>query len=325
MSFSSDVKNEIITNAGAESSCCARAEAAAMLMFGTTLRLSREGLALRLTNENPAVARRAFKLLKQVAGVRCEVSAIKRFRLDQKTLYALDMDASASTQLLKTLKLNREDSVLPSENLPEPLLARNCCKRSFLRGAFLATGTVTDPEKSYQLEITTSNEQTALELSELMKQLSLKAKTSLRKETFVIYLKESESVIDFLSMVGANTAVFRIENTRIMKNIHNNVNRAMNCEDANLNKTISAAAAQTRDIELIISAGQFPKLSRALRETAELRLEYSEASLEQLGEMHQPPQSKSCINHRLAKLRAMAAEIRKEIVDDQEGNDAEKA
>ncbi|MBQ2817613.1 MAG: DNA-binding protein WhiA [Clostridia bacterium] len=314
MSFSSDVKTELISNSD-NNACCNLAELSGMLALGGSLYLTRGGLGLRFASDNPAAARYAFSLVKLLTGEKCSVGAKKRSNMNQNTQYVLDVsDSEAAGIILESCGLitHTKDGREFLSGVPKELTENECCKRAYIRGAFLAGGTATEPTKAYSIELICANEPYAQSLCDFLKVYGLNAKTVQRKSVYVVYLKESESVIDFLSLAGASASVFKIENTRIMKDIRNNVNRAMNCETANFEKTSIAAQNQIDDINLIIDSGKFPTLNKGLRETAELRLEYPEATLQDLGDLHVPAQSKSCVNHRLSKLRKLAAELRGE-------------
>jgi DNA-binding protein WhiA len=312
MSFSSDLKNEMIINSQQEEDCCSPAELSAMLAFGGSIYLRREGVGLRFLSESARVTRRAFTLVKEVSGVSGEISAAKRSKLNKGNLYMLEIsDSAAAEELLeKTMIAGRERDF--TRRVPQEILTSDCCKRAYLRGAFLAAGTASDPRKGYHLEVTCQDESYAKSFCEFLRGFTLNAKVSPRRDGYVVYIKDSEGIVDFMSLAGASSLVFAMENTRIMKEMRNNINRAMNCDIANESKTLMAAKAQAEDIQYLIDKDIFRTLSRQLRETAEIRLENPDVSLQDLGEMHSPPRSKSCINHRLGKLRSIARQHRQE-------------
>jgi DNA-binding protein WhiA len=179
-----------------------------------------------------------------------------------------------------------------------------------LRGAFLAAGSVTDPEKAYHLEIAVLSPSFAEKLQELMSFFSLDAKIVVRKKYQVVYLKEGSQIVDFLNVVEAHVALMEFENIRIVKEVRNTVNRQVNCETANIGKTVAAAAKQLEDIRYIEKNMGLRKLAVGLREIAELRLEYPDSSLQELGQMLDPPIGKSGVNHRLRKLGNIADDLR---------------
>ncbi len=313
MSFSSETKQEII-GAASDAACCQLAELSAMLAVSGAVYLRRGGLGLRLGNENAAVARRAFALVKAQSGVTAAVSVRKRARLNKTNVYYLEVPQPEAVKalLVKTGLIEPGEGLAFSRQLPQAIIAKDCCRRAYLRGAFLSGGTLSDPDKAYHLEIDLSDGDYAQQFCAFLKKFGLNAKIALRKENFVVYLKESESVIDFLSLAGASSGVFKLENTRILKSIRNSVNRGVNCESGNAERVSQAAVSQMRDIEYLLENDAFRTLNASLRETAELRLENPEANLTELGQLHHPPQSKSCINHRMAKLRTIANELREQ-------------
>ena len=183
-------------------------------------------------------------------------------------------------------------------------------KKAYIRGAFIGGGSVTNPEKTYHLEFVTHSEEYAIDLSKLINLFGLNSKVIQRKNSFIIYIKEGEQIVDILNIVGAHTSLLELENIRIMKEMRNNVNRLVNCETANLSKTVNAAVRQVESIKLIQNSIGLQRLPKNLQEVAELRLSYPDESLKELGEMLDPPVGKSGINHRLRKIEKIAEEIR---------------
>ena len=190
------------------------------------------------------------------------------------------------------------------------LVKKECCRRSYLRGVFLGAGSLSDPMNSYHLEIVANSEEYAESLVKLIETFGLHPKISSRKNVLLVYLKESEQIADFLNIIGAHQALLELENIRIQKEMRNQVNRLVNCESANMNKTIDAAYKQRMNIELIQKYHGFEKLNEGLRAVAEARLEYPEVSLKELGTLMDPPIGKSGINHRMRKLEELADELR---------------
>ena len=186
-------------------------------------------------------------------------------------------------------------------------------KRAYIRGAFLGGGSVTNPEKNYHLEFVTHSEEYAQDLCELINSCGLNSKVIQRKNSFIVYIKEGEQIVDILNIMGAHSCLLELENIRIMKEMRNNVNRLVNCETANLSKTVNAAVRQVESIKFIQSKIGLKRLPQNLREIAELRLEYPDESLKELGEMLDPPVGKSGVNHRLRKIEKIAEELRSEI------------
>ena len=190
------------------------------------------------------------------------------------------------------------------------LTQQSCCKRAFIRGAFLASGSISDPEKGYHFEIVTQDERKATHLQEIICRFQIDAKIVLRKKSYVVYVKEGAQIVDMLAIMEANVALMNLENIRILKEMRNSVNRKVNCETANINKTVNAAVKQIEDIRLIEQKKGFHNLNEGLAEIAELRLQYPEATLKELGMMLNPQVGKSGVNHRLRKLSEIADELR---------------
>ena len=184
-----------------------------------------------------------------------------------------------------------------------------CCRKAFLRGAFLASGSVSDPARAYHLEIVARDETLAALIERMLREFDLGAHTVARKDSCVVYLKDSENIVDLLNMMGATRALLEMENVRVEKSVRNNFNRAINCETANLDKTMSAAARQFEAIQYIEKQGKFKTLSLELRQVAEARLDNPQATLQQIADML-PEVSKSGVNHRLRKLVQIANDLR---------------
>lgn len=189
-------------------------------------------------------------------------------------------------------------------------IERTCCKRAFLRGAFLCVGSISDPEKSNHLEFVCNDEESAELLKGYMAEFDVTAKTVRRKKYFVVYLKDGEEIVNLLNVMGAHVSLMEFENQRILKEISNSVNRRVNCETANIAKTVTASAKQVEDIILIRDTGGFQKLPQNLREMAQVRIDYPDASLKELGSYLDPPVGKSGVNHRLRRLSEIAEKLR---------------
>lgn len=206
--------------------------------------------------------------------------------------------------LLKKTDNVRKDVVYLSD------IERLCCKRAFLRGAFLCVGSVSDPEKSNHLEFVCTSEEMSELLKAYMSEFEIIAKTVMRKKYFVVYIKDGEEIVDLLNVMGAHVSLMEFENQRILKEISNSVNRRVNCETANIVKTVNAATKQVEDIILIRDTCGLGGLPKNLREMAQVRIDYPEASLKELGSYLDPPVGKSGVNHRLRRLSEMAEKLR---------------
>ena len=235
-----------------------------------------------------------------------------------KTAFSLDITKPISREetlrILAALKWinNRNEIHLPiNEQRTNGLLVqKTCCKRAFIRGAFLAAGSMSDPNKSYHFEIVCKTREQADQLKELMTAFETDAKIVERKGHHVVYLKEGAQIVDMLNVMEAYVSLMNLENVRILKEMRNSVNRQVNCETANINKTVSAAVRQLEDINILQQAVGLDNLPDNLREIAYLRLEYQDAPLKDLGQYLDPPVGKSGVNHRLRKLSELADKYR---------------
>lgn len=313
MTFSSITKNEI-TKVPVTSRCCQLAELSALLKMTGTIRIHGvNNFGIRLSTENASIARMIFSLLKSCFEINTKVVVRKNEHLKKNNNYTLYIDSDmGSKEVLKAAGILQEGEkgIKLNHKLPHHLIKKACCKKAYMRGIFLGGGSISDPEKTYHLEIVTNNEDFAEDLKELLNSFELGAKVVIRKGNYVVYIKEGEHIVDFLNIIGAHNALLSLENVRIYKEMRNNVNRIVNCETANLDKTLNAAMRQIENIRFIKDTIGLLKLPKSLSEIAELRLKYKEASLKELGEMMNPPVGKSGVNHRLRKLDQIAESIR---------------
>ena len=315
MSFSSTVKDELcrLENMG---ECCMISELAAVVRLnGTAAAAPAGGYNIRITTENAAFARWIYSSIRRLCDISPEVTIRKSRKLKKHASYMLFITpASGSAFLIE--KIGAEIVQGDQGRAPEivlPTLGRlkkTCCKKAYLRGAFLAGGSISDPEKTYHLELTSRTEEQAREIKRLLGSFGLRARTIMRKGSYVTYLKEGENIVDFLNIAGAHKALMDLENVRILKGMRNNVNRIVNCETANLEKTVNASVRQVENIRYIADNIGLDSLPEGLREIAELRLEYSDSNLAELGRLLNPPLGKSGVNHRLRKLELIAEKHR---------------
>ena len=287
MSFSAEVKEELSKQCS-PARHCQIAELAALLHFSGQYGQDKEGnLTIGLQTENEAVIRKCFTLLK------------KTFNIDTDTV----LNGEKKEKLIAKFG----DLSAPVDSL---LIKNTCCRRAFLRGAFLSCGSVSDPEKGYHLEFVCTERRQADQLVEVMKSFSIEGKTVLRKKYNVVYLKEGAGIVDLLNVMEAHVSLMNLENLRILKEMRNSINRRVNCETANISKTVQASSRQIEDILFIKEHYGFSRLPDNLREMAEVRLEYPDAALKELGEHLNPAVGKSGVNHRLRKLSELAERIR---------------
>ena len=309
MSFASETKKEL-TNLEVKD-CCGLAELSALIQMNGSLSFTNKKLAVDVQTENAAIARRIYTLIKRFYPVTVELLVRKKMRLKKNNVYIVRL-VDHARQVLEDLGIIGEGFEFVTEICPR-LIMKKCCKRSYLRGAFLAGGSVNNPEtSSYHLEIFSLYKEHSEALCELMNSFDLNAKTLERKKGYMTYLKEAEKITDFLIIIGANNAMLKFEDIRILRDMRNSVNRLVNCETANLNKTIGASVRQVENIKYIQGTIGLDVLPEKLREIAELRVAHKDVTLKELGEMVlSGPISKSGINHRLRKVDAIAEKIRK--------------
>lgn len=310
MSFSVLVKDELARVNG-PARCCKLAELSALAKLDGTVQIRDGHASLRIMNENAAVARKIFMMLKELFGVQTEIHAERKIKLRKNIVYMVRVSSHPSVlEILSLLGLVTKRGNF-EQGIRSALIRRDCCRRAYLRGAFLGGGSISNPEGTYHLEIITTHESYAGELARLMQRFHLSAKVSCRKHWWVVYLKESEQIASFLSIVGAHTALLEFENTRIYKEMRNQVNRLVNCETANLNKSVNAAVRQVANINYVVEHWGLENLPLSLRAVAEARLAYPDISLRELGELMSPKLGKSGINHRMRKIEEMAEQLRK--------------
>ena len=289
MSFSSEVKQELC-RVPLSRKCCAQAECYGVLLYCNTFS-PRE---IRVITESDPFAQRLPQLLRRAF----------RFSFDRlpdgegKHIFAVEdpRKLSAVQQLLGG------DDRAPALHINFGVLEEPCCRAAFLRGAFLAGGSVTDPRKGYHLELTTSHLSVGREMLALMREMGLEPKAAQRKGNSVVYFKQSDRIEDLLTSIGAPLSAMEVMNAKLEKDLRGSVNRRVNCDAANLDKAVEAAQVQLEAIRSLEQSGQLEGLPDKLRETARLRLEHPEDTLAELAALCDPPATKSALNHRLRKL-----------------------
>jgi cell division protein WhiA len=309
MSFAATTKKELTQFE--QEDCCAKAELAALIRMNGSMSLGNRQLGLDVTTENAAIARRIYTLIKKLyPEIFVELLVRKKMRLKKNNVYLVRISHEAK-MLLEQLGILGEGFTF-IRTISHDLIKESCCKRAYLRGAFLAGGSINHPEtSSYHLEVFSLYEEHNQSLCELMNEYDLNAKTLERKKGFITYMKESEKITEFLNIIGAHQALLYFEDVRIMKDMRNSVNRLVNCETANLNKTVGAALRQVENIRLVERELGLEQLPPKLREIAELRMKHQDVTLKELGEMVESGVvSKSGINHRLRKIDQIADRIR---------------
>lgn len=313
MSFSSEVKEELSRHIGSARHCKI-AETAAIVSMCGHVQISPDGeYSLRLQTENASVSRKYFTLLRKTFNINTEISIARNPYLKKSNVYTIVISGHEDAlRVLETTKLTCLNQGKPElAGLVNPVVVqKDCCKRAFIRGAFLSSGSISDPEKFYHLEIVCQTRDKAEQLQGVIQSFHVDAKIVARKKTYVVYVKEGAQIVELLGLMEANVALMNLENIRILKEVRNSVNRKVNCEAANIHKTVSAAVKQIEDIHYIEETMGFQGLNEGLEEIAKLRLQYPEATLKELGLMLSPQVGKSGVNHRLRKLSMIAEELR---------------
>lgn len=302
MSFSGQIKEELAQVISSPRHC-QLAELAALVQFCGHIE---EDGSLLVQSENPLVIRKCFTLLKKTF----KIEAVAKSQMQTQN-YRLFVTGEDAFRVLEALKICDTAGHLMMRHLTDPVLIKNsCCKRAYLRGCYMAVGSMSDPYKSYHLELVCGLQAQAEQLLKILHDFSLDAKMIIRKKYYVVYMKEGENIADFLNITEAHKALMEFENTRIYKGMRNMVNRKVNCEAANITKTVNAATRQVEDIRLIREKRGLEGLPEPLRQMAYVRLENPQASLGELGKLLDPPVGKSGVNHRLRKLGELAKELK---------------
>ncbi len=310
MSFASETKKELVQIQTDD--CCAKAELSALIRMNGVISLSNKGLVLDFATENAAIARRTLQLIKQLFDTEVDLLSRKKMQLKKNNVYIIRIKKNAR-EIATELGIMSE-SVGFVLGIAKDLVEYDCCKRAYMRGAFLAGGSVNNPEtSSYHFEISTLDEELANDLRDLLNVFGLNARVLERKKGYITYIKEAEKISDFLRAIEAYNAVLNFEDVRIVRDIRNSENRLNNCEIANETKTIAAAQRQIENIELIDLVYGIDSLPERLQHIAKLRLEFPEENLTYLSEISNErglKLTKSGINHRMRKLSEIADEIR---------------
>ncbi len=342
MSFSKEVKEEL-SHQLSNARHCRLAELAAILSCEGRIIGSHSKYFIKLQTENLVVARKYFTLIRKTFNINIDVSVKTNSNAKDNRMYTIVIrNPEAANLILQATKLSRQE-IFPGEKTPhiydssfsdksnsteigiaDPMITQNaCCKRSFIRGAFLASGSMSDPKKAYHFEIVATGMEKAEQLRDMIQTFSIDAKIVMRKKNYVVYVKEGSQIVDLLNVMEAHVALMDLENVRILKEMRNSINRQVNCEAANISKTVVAASKQIDDIIYIKDNVGLGDLADGLEDIARLRIEYPEASLKELGSMLLPPIGKSGVNHRLRKLSMIADQLREhkeENSHDNEGN-----
>ncbi|MBR6345297.1 MAG: DNA-binding protein WhiA [Lachnospiraceae bacterium] len=305
MSFSSDVKNEMMSKPVTARHCMI-AEVTGYIVNMSRIGVTDDRMTLIFESEHEDYLERVSMLLSKLYEIKTSPSGID----DKKSCRIVVSDEESIGKIFEycRIKLRKDnDGMVHICHEISPVLIKSaCCVRTYLQTAFLCCGSVTDPEKSYHLEFAGTHPEKLRQIQDMLSHYDIMAKMTTRKNGYVLYVKEGQQIVDCLNIMGAHSSLLNMENSIVMKEFRNNLNRKVNCETANLIKSANAGSRQKADIELLRELGKLEKLPETLREIGLLRLEYPDISLKELGEMCDPPVSKSCVNHRLRKLSEIA-------------------
>lgn len=313
MSFSNEVRNELAHIIPGKS-CCQRAELAALLALRGEMMDRDDGTrVLQVEAENASSARKIYRLLKDRCQLKPAVRIEERKRFKQTRFYVAEAPVNE-----KELSFMEDMGLLGStgkikRDVDWTLLGKNCCKRAYLRGVFMCKGFINRPEGNYHLEIVLHDTRMAQDIKKMLARLGVEARVGERKHNLIVYIKDSEKIVDFLRVVEASKSLLSFENVRIIKSMRNQVNRQVNCETANLGKTIDASVRQVELIESLIQKLGINKIPHQFRDLAILRIDHPDSTLKELGSMMSPPLTKSGVAYRMRKLEVFAEETLYEI------------
>lgn len=313
MSFSIKVKNELANHISNATHCRIAELAALISMCGSVMIDENNNYKIRVKTETQPTAEKIKKLLWKTFKVDVDISTRENaYSKVGRTYTLLVGDHQQALKILQATKLINENNEI-GENFSitnNIVIMKDCCKRAFIRGAFMAAGSISDPNKSYHFEIKCNSEKKAKQLIELLENYNIDGKMVARKGGYVVYIKEGEGIVDVLNVMEAHVSLMEMENVRILKGMSNYYNRQVNCETANIKKTVATSVRQIDDIDFIIRNKGIDYLPERLQDIAWVRKENPDASLQELGEMLDPPLGKSGVNHRLRKICQIAQELR---------------
>lgn len=311
MSFSKDVKEELSLQISSARHCRI-AELTAMLLFGGRIYRSGNRIFIKLQTDSITVARKYFTLIRKTFNIKISIMVRRNSSQADNQVYMVLITNQAHAKLvLQAIKFPYDNMKDGDDWQLNQLIVQNaCCKRAFIRGAFIAIGSMSNPKKAYHLEFVTPDAVKAAQLIGIIEAFSIDAKSVMRKKSNVVYIKEGSQIVDLLNVMEAHVALMDLENVRILKEMRNSINRQVNCEAANITKTVTAASKQIEDIIYIRDHYGFGGLAEGLEEMATMRLQHPEASLKELGTMLTSPIGKSGVNHRLRKLSMIAESLR---------------
>lgn len=311
MSFSSDVKEELSKISNKNKECCKLSELAGYLITNCNIARSNGDFVLKMTTESESAIRRVYNAFRSLYDVTPITNIEKKIEGRDTLLELVVQDKSDLQKIFSNSWINIDVNLHIVIDTNNKIKDNECCMRSFMRGVFMGGGSISDPKtSSNHLEIVLNNEQNANFINSVLINMGISAKVMKRKKAVVIYIKDAETISEFLIMIGANKCIIEFEDARALKEYKNYSNRIDNCETANWDKTAKAASMQQKDIIDIKKAKMFEKLPLKLRQIANLRLNYPMAGLGEIGEMLDPKLSKAGVSHRFKKINEIAEEIR---------------
>lgn len=311
MTFSSRVKDEL-SRTEITDVLSAKAETQAFVRTaGYIILKGFNSVEFEFSTENAAVARRIFKVLKTAYNISAKVSVERSNRLKKLNNYIIKINEEPTRKFLVDTEIAKDDNLNISfeYEVPKEILETDIGKRAYIKGSFMGSGSISNPEKSYHAEFVSNKAEQSKIIKEILESYGIKAKNIYRKNNYVTYIKESEQISDLLALMGASNAVLNFENIRAVKETRNQINRVINCETANLDKIVDTSMRQINSIKILKKHKVIDKLPDNLRELAYLRLNNKNASLKELGEMLDPPLGKSGVNHRLKKIEEIAEDL----------------
>ena len=312
MSFSSELKEELSKISNHNNECCKMAELAGYLITNCNVVKENGEFILKMTTENSSAIKRVYNAFKKIYGIE-PITNVTRETTDNGMLFELYVSDKKDLQkIFENSLINIDASLQIVIDDKGKIKEKECCMKAFLRGVFLGTGSIATPENANHLEIVLNNVENANFINSILHELGVNAKIIKRKKSTVLYLKDSEEISKFLIIVGSSISVLSYEQTRVMKEYRNDMNRKINCEVANMDKVATAASNQLNDIILIKIKNRFMELSKELQDVALLREKNPEASLEKIGEMLESRLSKAGVSHRFKKIKQIADELRNE-------------
>ena len=312
MSFSSEVKEELVKKTDSARHCQIAEFAAFMGMSGNVSETDNGELCLEFVTENELSVEKFSDLLLRIFSIKMDADTNEMVKNGKETIIRITRQSDVA-KILQTLKWcdDRFTQIEPVF-VDARIVAMDCCKKAFIRGAFIAAGSISDPNKFYHYEIVCDYEEDAQCLCDMLIFFGLDAKITVRKNNYIVYMKEGSNITDVLNLMGAYVSQMNLYNVMILKEMRNDVNRKVNCETANLNKTVAAAVKQTKDIIYIRDTVGLGSLKESLRQVAEVRLEHEDMNLKDIGALLDPPVGKSGVNHRLRKISEYAEQLRLE-------------